>query len=140
MWTYGLGGSVKTFLSKTADLDNDGSVDVIFFKGDFQKSIILFRNNRTVYGVQDCAFNDINGDGFSEILATSNRGLEVYDRVGNLIWNIKGADFRQIYVGEKDDGEKLIAVSIGIFAIDLPPQVRIYSCLLYTSPSPRDRG
>ncbi len=127
-WVYGLYGTITQYLSKTADLDNDGDVDVIFFKGSFQESIVLFKNGKAVYATEDCIFYDINDDGFYEVITASDRGLEVYDMAGNLMWRAIGADFRLISAGELF-GEKVIAVSVGIFAqhMGMPPQVRFYS-------------
>ena len=129
IWTFGLGGYINFYDSKDADLDNDNTPDVVFLKGDFEHSMIIFRNGRVIYDINDATFADLNGDGFSEVVAVSDRGLEVYDTVGNLIWNVPAADFRTVSIGELLSGEKIIAVSVGIFArhINMPPQVRIYS-------------
>jgi len=129
-WAYGLGaGGTYSLQSVSADLNNDGSSDAIFFKGDFQKSFVLFKTDKIVYDLEDCVFSDINNDTFSEVITVGDRGLEVYDIVGNLIWNVPGADFRLVNVGDLINGRKIIAVSVGIFAqyIGLSPQVRIYT-------------
>jgi len=121
MWTFGLGGFRY---GKAFDLDNDGYDDVVFIKADFQESLLFFRNGRAIYQLEDCIVEDLNGDGFKEVICVGDRGLEVYDISGNLVWNIPGADFRIISIGEK-----ILAVSVGIFArhMNMPPQVRVYS-------------
>lgn len=129
IWSYGLGGRLDFYHSKVADLDNDGIPDAVFLKGDFERSIIIFKSGKLIYDINNVAFADLNKDGFSEVIAVSDRGLEVYDLVGNLVWNVRGADFRAVSIGDFSNKEKIIAVSVGIFAryLNIPPQVRIYS-------------
>jgi M6 family metalloprotease-like protein len=127
MWTFGLGSGVE--YGTPLDLDNDGVHDAVFVKCDFMQSFLYFRSGRLVYGLENCEADDLNGDGFKEVVCVSDRGLEIYDVHGNLVWSVVGADFRGVSIGRTQYGKKMIAVSVGIFAkhMDMPPQVRIYS-------------
>jgi hypothetical protein len=127
LWTFGLESAVE--YSIPLDLDNDGIHDAIFVKCDFMESFLYFRNGRLVYQLENCEAVDLNGDGYKEVVCVSDRGLEIYDAHGNLVWSVVGADFRRVSIGGTQCGKKMIAVSVGIFArhMDMPPQVRIYS-------------
>jgi len=129
MWTFGLESWVE--YGKPLDLDNDGIHDAVFVKTDFMQSFLYFRNGKIIYELEDCETDDLNGDGFKEVICVSDRGLEIYDVDGNLIQSVIGADFRRISIGKTQYGKKIIAVSVGIFAIhmNMLPQVRIYSAM-----------
>jgi len=64
---------------------------------------------------------------FLEAIAVSNSGLEVYDRADNIVWDIQGADFREVDIASTSNSETIIAAT-GIFAthMNMPPQVRVY--------------
>lgn len=122
MWSFGLNNFVS---GNPLDLDDDGYYDAIFIETDFLENLLLYKNGRVIYKLQDCSDEDLNGDNFKELICTSYRGLEIYDVDGNLIWNVTGSDFRLVDTGQIEN-EKIIAVSIGIFS-EKPPQVRLYS-------------
>ena|GEM_PF-4968131 len=127
LWTFGLRSWVKYGIP--LDLDNDGIHDAVFVKCDFMQSFLYFRSGRLVYGLENCEADDLNGDGFKEVVCVSDRGLEIYDADGNPVQSVVGADFRGVSIGRTQYGKKMIAVSVGIFArhMGMLPQVRIYS-------------
>jgi len=116
IWSYGVGGYILG--GKPGDLDGDSIVDAVFLEGDFEHSVLIFKNGRVIYELDDCVFADLNGDGFLEAITVGPRGLEVYDRVGNVVWSIKEA-YRKVDAIPTSKGETIIAVA--------SYQVRLYS-------------
>src|SRR5678815_1019341 len=72
-------------------------------------------------------------------LALTSEGQMLYDLARPLVEGVEGLDqqFRTQRQG-MDQGEVNIAAGASTIQYLLPPLVREYRCLLYTSPSPRD--